>query len=509
MHNDTQHENHASIPSPQETLDARITVPCAGGEVERAGAAGLQARNFGNGLESAGAHPVARAFAALVLMALLLAFAAPQAAHAEVRKADEVVGRTVEDRGLSVSESPNITAQRAALISSDGSIYFSRNSDDPAQIASITKVMTAVVALDNAPDDISIPVSADAALIGESSAGLQEGDVMDLDAALKALLVPSGNDAAVAIAEAVGKVLDPSASDPVEPFVDAMNAKARELGLKDTLYENPHGLDDGEFEGELHSTAADQAIVAKCAMGYQRIRDIVGGGSTTIEVKRGDAKEPIELESTDLLLDMYDQAIGVKTGVTNSAGPSFMGAANKDGRELYAVVLDCLDEYSRFQDAENMFEWAYDHIIDLPLANTEEQTAMRKDGFTSDVPVIGEAPHVEWIDRTVKATMRNPDEQVKVFDLEGNVSQEVQFDDLVGTVNAGDKVGTITFYQNNAEIASQDLVACERVEAPNPIDTVAIWWQRLTQGLDDKTGHAKAKVYNVMPIISDNKSNAA
>ena len=440
---------------------------------------------------------------------LLLGFALPCSAQAEVRKSDEVMGKTVGERDLSVSECPSVSAERAALVSADGTLFFARNATDEAQIASITKVMTAIVALDKAPEGIVVSVSADAAEIGESSAGLQEGDTMDLDTALKALLVPSGNDAAVAIAEAVGATLDGGSSKPVEAFVDAMNAKARELGLSNTVYENPHGLDDGIFAGNLHSTALDQTIVAKCAMSYPKIRDIVGGGSTTIKVNRGGAKEDIELETTDLLLDMYDHATGVKTGVTNLAGPSFMGAATKDGKDLYAIVLDSTDEYSRFQDAENLFEWGYEHVIDLPLANTEEWANMKSDGVSRDVPVIGEASHYEWIDRTVKATLKSPDESVKVFDLEGNVSQKVEFDEIHGTVNVGDKVGTITFYQNNEKIASQDLIACEHVDAPNPIDTVVIWWSRTTQGLKDESGRADSKVYNVMPIINNNRSNAA
>ena len=85
----------------------------------------------------------------------------------------------------------------------------------------------------------------------------------------------------------------------------------------------------------------------------------------------------------------------------------------------------------------------------------------------------------------------------------------MELDELHGTIGVGDKVGTVTYYQNNAVVAKQDLVACERVEAPNPLDTIAIWWQRLTQGLDESSGSAQSRIYNVMPIIVDNTSNAA
>ena len=445
-------------------------------------------------------------FAAVIAIACIAFVNVPQA-QAEVRKADVIAGSTVEERGLSVAECPSIEATYAVLMDSDGRILFSREGEGESQIASITKVMTAIVALENAPDDLRISVSENAALIGESSAGLQEGDVMDFDAALKALLVPSGNDAAVALAEAVGASMissNPSlGSDPVAVFVAAMNAKAAELGCTNTVYENPHGLDDGEYAGNLHSTASDQALVARCAMSYPKIKEIVSGGSTTIEVTRDGAKEKIDLETTDLLLEMYDKAIGIKTGVTLLAGPSFMGAANDEGREFYSVVLGSSDEYQRFYDTQTMFEWGYEHIAQIKLANTSKYSTMGRGAEAHEVPVIAEVSHLDWPDKTVSATMRDPDQTLTVFDLEGNVSQLVELNELHGDVHAGDKIGTITFKQHNEVIAQQDLIACQDVAAPNVIDSFALWWQGLTGGVDPSS-HARSEIYNVMPILDDN-----
>lgn len=450
---------------------------------------------------------------AIALSWSVLFSAAPIQANAEVRKSDIVAGRTVDDRELSVAECPSVDAKFAALVDSKGTVYFARNADESTQIASITKVMTAIVALDKAKDGTFVAVSEAAAAVGESSANLMQGDAMDLETALKALLVPSGNDAALAIAETVGAQLmaaDPSlGDDPVAVFVAAMNDKAAEIGCTDTLYENPHGLDDGEYAGDLHSTAADQARVAMCAMQYPMIRDIVSGGSTTITVERGGAKESIELETTDELLEMYDAAIGIKTGMTDLAGPSFMGAALQDGREFYAIVLGSTDTQQRFQDAKNMFEWAYSHIIDLSLANSGEYASMNANGINGTVPVVAEVSHADWVDRTVKATLSDPEATLSVFDLEGNVSQDIELDELHGTVRAGEKVGHITFKQKNETVAEYDLVACETVQAPNPIETVSIWWQRFTGGFEGKPETADSAIYNVMPIINSNRTNAA
>lgn len=436
-----------------------------------------------------------------------------QPAYAEVRKADVIAGTTVEQRGLSVASCPSIDATFAILVTSDGSVLFEREAQSPSKIASITKVMTAIVAIDNAEEGTRIAVSEDAASIGESSANLRQGDVMDFETALKALLVPSGNDAALSIAETVGAQMiaaDPSlGNDPVKAFVAAMNKKAEEIGCENTVYENPHGLDDGEFAGDFHSTAADQAKVAKCAMGYDIIRSIVGSGSTTVTVDRDGKKADVELETTDELLDMYDYAIGIKTGMTDLSGNSFMAAASYEGRELYAIVLGSSDAHQRFVDAQTLFEWAYTHVRELNLANTDVSATMDVSGASETVPVIADVSHADWIDRTVKVTIADPKATISVFDLEGNVSQSLNFDELHGTVKAGDVVGKITYKQRNMVVAEQDLIACETVDAPNAFDAIGIWWQRLIGGLNGNQAQADTMVYNVMPIISDNRTNAA
>ena len=195
--------------------------------------------------------------AALLALSSALLLYTPDSAYAEVRRSDVVLGQTVEERGLTVAQCPSIDALYACVMDENGTIYFERDARSATQIASITKVMTALVALDAVDEGIvslndTFTVSAAAAEVGESSAGLQEGDKLDLNTALYALMVPSGNDAAIAIAEYVGqRMLDSgsSGSDGYQVFIDAMNEKCAELGCVDTVYRNAHGLDSGEFEG--------------------------------------------------------------------------------------------------------------------------------------------------------------------------------------------------------------------------------------------------------------------
>ena len=439
--------------------------------------------------------------ACALVFALACGVAVPVPALADVRKADVVYGQTVDARGLSVAQCPNIDAEYALVMDADGTVYFERNATSPTQIASITKVMTAIVALDAVASgavslDSTVTVSAAAAAVGESSAGLQEGDAMPLEVALKALLVPSGNDAAVAIAETVGGSED--------AFVAAMNAKAAELGCTDTVFENPHGLDDGEFAGDQHSCAADVAKMARYAMRNETFRAIVGGGDTGIVVDRADGtRATIELESTDELMDYYDKAIGIKTGFTALAGPSFAGAASNGEKELYAIVIHSTSETQRFNDAETLFEWVYEHERDYPLANSTQTASMPVGGQTSEVPVVAEVPHADWIDKTVKATLSDPEASVRIFDLNGNVSQSLEFDEVRGDVHAGDKVGTITFKQRNATVATLDLVACEDVAAPDVFQGIGIWWDRLFRGLSGQPQTASAVTLNETPLVVD------
>ena len=464
-------------------------------------------------MEAGRSHRV-RVALTVVFSAILLAMALPAfTAYADVRKDDVIMGTSVGERDLMISQCPSISAEYACLVGADGTVYFERNSHSPAQIASITKVMTAIVALENAAPNTQVGVSEEAALIGESTAGLQEGDSMTMDAAIKALLVPSGNDAAQAIAETVGAQMiaaDPSrGSDPVRAFVDAMNDKAVELGCSDTIYENPHGLDDGDYAGSLHSTASDQAKIALYAMKNDEIRSVVGGGSTTIEIMREGEKEYIDLETTDLMLDLYDYAIGIKTGFTLLAGPSFAGAANKDGFELYAIVLNSSDETQRFGDAMNLFDWVYEHMTAIPLANSSESMPADIGDGSKSVPVIAKVSHADWIDKTVAATLEDPSATVTVFDVDGNVNASYEFNELHGDIHVGDKVGKVQYTQHGKVVAERDLVACEDVPAPNFFDGIGVWWTRLVGGLSESEYQAESEVYNVMPIINNNVSNAA
>lgn len=460
-----------------------------------------------------GKRPLAQralAIAASALLACATAIATcPDTSWADVRKTDAILGTTVEQRGLSALLCPSVDATHVVVVGDDGTVYFERDASSEAKIASITKVMTAVVALEYAPLDTPITVSAEAASVGESSAHLLAGDVLELEDALKALMIPSGNDAAIAIAQNLGKLMLGSASasddEALSAFVDAMNEKAASIGCENTVYENPHGLDNDRFSGDFHSTASDVAQVVAYAMDNETFREIVANDGATIQVTREGQPASIELESTDELLGVYEGACGVKTGFTTYAGACFAGAANRDGRELYAIILNSSSEAQRFVDAETLFDWVYDNWVSYPLANSSQTTTMTLDGQQREVPVVARVALASWPDKTVDATFSDPDAAAEVFALNGNVSQSFEFNEVSGSVHAGDVVGKATFYQHNEVIATLDVIACEDVAAPGIFEGIGIWWSRLVGGATT----AESVILNDTPLIYDKQATSA
>lgn len=209
-----------------------------------------------------------------------------------------------------------------------GKVLFERNSEQQMKIASLTKIMTAVVALEHKKPNDKIRVSYTAANVGENSMGITEGEVYTLEELLYGLMLPSGNDAAYAIAEGV-------AGDP-EMFVKWMNIKARELGLKNTVFKDPSGLDDTTY-----STAQDLARLTRYALKNPRFGQVVK--TVEIELPYSDSHKYLSLYNQTNLLTSYPGVAGVKTGFTEEAGLTLVTYASNGGYELVGVVLNSID----------------------------------------------------------------------------------------------------------------------------------------------------------------------
>ena len=315
-----------------------------------------------------------RAAACLTLVGLLACL--PLAAAFGSVDADDMVLRlSAAERALPPDRLPDLDASCAALMDEDGTLWFGRNADDAAQIASLTKIMTAIVAADWLDASTMIEVTPEAAR-------LAQGDSMTFDDALKALLTASGNDAASAIAQAAGARMlaqEGSGGDAYAceaTFVEAMNTKAAELGLENSFFANPHGLDFDAFAQGQYSCAADVATMLRAAMQIDLVRANIGFSQADITVQRDGAPVTLALENTDALLGSYPGACAAKTGYTLAAGPCAATAVNRgDGHEYYAVVLGSSSKPQRFVDSAALYDWAYANRSSLRAPIADEDIA--------------------------------------------------------------------------------------------------------------------------------------
>ena len=426
--------------------------------------------------------------------AVALVAGIPSVAGAQVLTTDNICGKAADARGIAAEDLPDIDASNAFVMGKNGTVYYARSADEQVKIASITKVMTAILAVENCKMDEKITVSNAAATVGNSTAGLLEGDEFTVEQALRGLMIPSGNDAAIALAEHVGKKLDPKTKDAVATFVKAMNERAKKLGCTGTLFENPHGLDFDEWAGDMHSTAHDVALMMQEAMKDDTIREVMASKDPWIEVTGADGSDHSHSMDTHNVLLGQDGNIGGKTGTTDDAGYCFASAYNRDGDEIYTVVLNSSTTDQRFADTATLASWYYDHKVTVDIANTQKKTA-------NGNPLMARVSQTDWTDKTIDATLADPTAQATVFSLAGEVTEKVSYDDLSGTVHVGDKVGSVTLKQDGTKIAVMDLVADEEGTGPNPIEWLLVKLDRLGRRIDNRPLTAESETVAKAPEV--------
>jgi len=244
---------------------------------------------------------------------------------------------------------PAVTAQSWIVYDdSSGTVLASRNADERRAMASVTKIMTGLLTLEHASMDELVTVSENAAATGEQEIELVAGEQLEMGALFKSLMVHSANDSATAIAEHI--------SGSVEGFVELMNSKAEELGLDNTSFANPHGLDAPDH----YSTARDLLELGLAAMD---IPEFASSVRSKIVVIPPDPSGTFRSgTTTDLMLASYEGAIGVKTGFTSQAQLTYVGAAEREGRRIYVVVLGSEGRRAHFADATLLLDWAFDEF---------------------------------------------------------------------------------------------------------------------------------------------------
>jgi D-alanyl-D-alanine carboxypeptidase len=234
-------------------------------------------------------------------------------------------------QSVSGTPSPSVSARSAIVVEAEtGRVIWAKNAHVSLPMASTTKIMTALVALENADPEKTVSIPPDAVGVEGSSVYLYEDERLRLEDLLYAMLLESANDAAAAIAIEVG--------GSIEGFSEMMNAKAEELGLERTSFANPHGLDDPEH----YTTAAELARIAVAAMKNESFCNIVSTYKKTIPLNETEGVRL--LINHNKMLSRYDGAVGIKTGYTKKSGRCLVSAAERDHVKLICVTLNAPDD---------------------------------------------------------------------------------------------------------------------------------------------------------------------
>ena len=306
-----------------------------------------------------------------------------------------------------------------------GRVLYARNEDAKMLIASTTKIMTALVALENGDLHQSVEVSAEAAGTEGSSMYLRAGETLTLETLLYGLMLCSGNDAAIAVAQGV--------CGSTEKFVKLMNRKAKELGMTRTSFANPNGLDDPAH----YSTARDMAVLAGAAMNNETFARIVSTRSVTVGGRT--------LTNHNKLLSGVEGCIGLKTGYTKAAGRTLVSCVRRNGQRLVAVTLQDGNDWA---DHAALYEYgfsAYPAHRAMTIGETVG-TAAVSGGLTTAVPLAA-AQSFSW-------------------PLTAGEKLEVRFElaqDLRAPLAAGTPAGQAVFSLDGQEVGRVDLLCAAAV----------------------------------------------
>jgi D-alanyl-D-alanine carboxypeptidase (penicillin-binding protein 5/6) len=341
-------------------------------------------------------------------------------------------------------QQPPIKAGAAILVETvSGMILYAKNEHQRKAPASTTKIMTAVVTLEKGnPDDV-VTISPKAARTGGSSLWLRAGEKIPLLELLEGVMLRSGNDGSVALAEHIG--------GSEKEFANLMNGKAREIGALNTSFSNSHGLSAPNH----YTTAFDLALISRYGFGNPEFARIVGTREEAVEWFQG--AKTRQVRNTNRLLWSFAGADGVKTGTTNKAGYCLVASATRDGRRFIAVVLNSPD---RWGEASRLLEYGFNNFSLKLLAKV-------------DYPVV-EVPVRQGNPAQVKLYPRRDFMVVIPAGKEGEAQCRVSLDHsvLFPPLRAGITVGKLSYYYRGQEVDWVELYPRERIARD-------IWWQRL------------------------------
>lgn len=318
-------------------------------------------------------------------------------------------------------------------------VLYNKNMNERRANASTTKILTAIVAYENGDLRDNVIVSQRAANIGGSTIRLRKGDEISLNDLLQGLLICSGNDAAVAIAEHIG--------GSVEDFCEMMNKKAKEIGAFDTNFMTPHGLDVQNH----YSTAYDLAIMADYLLNIKYLADIVASSKANIKINNYTRT----ISTTNEMLSIYNGANGVKTGYTGDAGRCLVTSVTKDNWQLISVMLGCNTKKQRTVESTRLLNYGFNSFKFIDLCkNMEKEIKIQ----------VYKSSKKEYLIK-FEAEFIQP---VTEKELESLKFEYKLKDNLRAPVIKGDEIGEIYIYINEQVIKTLPIVMNIEISRKTP-----------------------------------------
>ena len=348
---------------------------------------------------------------------------------------------------------PEVSAQSAVVLTADtGTVLFEKDGHTPRPVASTTKIMTALLALEAAQEqgDPLVDITQEMVAVEGSSMGLQAGDSISLTGLAAGMLLASGNDAA----NAAALYLDGS----LESFAARMNQRAAALGMEDTHFVTPSGLDGEDAQGLGHlSTAYDMALLARAALEDQAFRQLCSSPSLAVEF--AEPVKRVTYTNHNKLLTQYQGCVGVKTGFTKEAGRCLVSAAERDGALLIAVTLNAPNDW---QDHTALLDYGFSQVEPYQLAGGDVRLT---------VPVVGSPVEV------VSLRGSNGGEVTLPLGQGAQVERGVHAPKfLYAPVEAGEQVGEICWYLEGQLLGSAPLTAAGAAPLQEKAPSL---WERL------------------------------
>lgn len=362
-------------------------------------------------------------------------------------RAEESTDTNVEENNdTNVSLAQN--AKSAILIdASTGQILFEKNSHEKLAPASMTKIMSMLVIVESIEKGIihwddMVTASSNASGMGGSQILLETGEQMKVEDMFKGVAVASGNDAVVALAEAVAGTTD--------EFVKMMNDKVKELGLKDTNFKNPHGLDDANH----YSSAYDMAMIARELVKHEKVLTFTSIYEDYL--RKGTSKE-FWLVNTNKLVRFYNGVDGLKTGYTTEAGYCLTATAKKNDMRLISVVMG--EESNGLRTSETSA------LLDYGFAQYKSTELVKQGDVVTEVQIEkAKNQNVSIITKDNASILSKKTEKM------GDITYETKLDKIKAPVKKGDKVGTLKVKEDGKLIKEITLTVKQDVKEANILE---------------------------------------